>query len=432
MALEVLREYAGQFQQVGTFDGDSAADNSTWTFQYSPSYLESANAQAISHSLPLREEPFTRFEYQGFFEGMAPEGRTRTELARRFHVSPSDFLGLLSHLGSECIGAIRFRATSDDIEEPHFTPITKDHLADLCHAPVEAVVNDLSSTRLSLAGAQSKIGVYIDPLHIDAEKHPDPEHWYEPRGTAPSTHILKIASSGSQLAGNELACMELAKACGLEIAASSTIPEFEQLFVSQRFDRWFPEEEPSNHLDGHIVPLRLHQEDFCQALGWPSYAKYEIEDTVCYAQVIGNLIAKTSADSIADKRKFARMTLFNYFIGNCDNHLKNHSFLYSPSWDAAKLAPMYDAVCTTVLGYDRKLGFCIGDHQIIDDITFDDWRLFGEDLRLGKNVISRLYQDMRDSIMEGVEERRTILPDAASDQLERITQDMKPRLRPWN
>lgn len=54
------------------------------------------------------------------------------------------------------------------------------------------------------------------------------------------------------------------------------------------------------------------------------------------------------ADPIGDKRKFARITLFNYFVGNCDNHMKNHSFLYSPSWEAARLAPLYDAVSTTL------------------------------------------------------------------------------------
>ena len=225
--------------------------------------------------------------------------------------------------------------------------------------------------------------------------------------------------------------MSLARACGIETAGSLIVDGFDQLFISRRFDRYFPQDEIVQKANGLAMPWRLHQEDFCQALGWPSYLKYEIEDTVCYPIVIGNLIGRMSADVIGDKRKFAKITVFNYFIGNCDNHLKNHSFLYSPTWDAAKLAPLYDAVCTTILGYDRKMGLCIGDHQVIDEITHEDWQLFGEDLRLGRNVIKRIYSETAESIAENLNATATTLPSAAAHELEQIGEDMKTRLKPW-
>ena len=62
-----------------------------------------------------------------------------------------------------------------------------------------------SSTRLSLAGAQSKIAWFLpEGLRADRAMRGD---WLVPRGTAPSTHIIKISRRGEEgIAANELAC----------------------------------------------------------------------------------------------------------------------------------------------------------------------------------------------------------------------------------
>ena len=96
MGLTVFREYHGQFQEVGKFNENMDGRS----FSYSQSYLKSAHSHALSLSLPLRPEPYSQNDYQGFFEGMIPEGVGRNELAHRFHISPSNYLSLLEHLES--------------------------------------------------------------------------------------------------------------------------------------------------------------------------------------------------------------------------------------------------------------------------------------------------------------------------------------------
>ena len=49
--------------------------------------------------------------------------------------------------------------------------------------------------------------------------------------------------------------------------------------------------------------------------------------------------------------------LFDWAISNCDNHLKNHSFLWTPDWSSKALSPLYDITCTT---------------RRIDDVTLSD------------------------------------------------------------
>lgn len=38
--------------------------------------------------------------------------------------------------------------------------------------------------------------------------------------------------------------------------------------------------------------------------------------------------------------------LFDYLVGNCDNHLKNYALLYNPAWRTREVAPLYDVMST--------------------------------------------------------------------------------------
>lgn len=75
--LQVFREFMGAYQLVGSLD----AKDSGAVFAYTTEYLASQNAQAISLSLLLREQPFTPEESYTFFEGLLPEGEQRSTLA---------------------------------------------------------------------------------------------------------------------------------------------------------------------------------------------------------------------------------------------------------------------------------------------------------------------------------------------------------------
>lgn len=147
----------------------------------------------------------------------------------------------------------------------------------------------------------------------------------------------------------------------------------------------------------------------------------------CYARICGELIRRTSFDALSDVRSFARQVAFDYVIGNCDSHLKNHSFLYSPDWSARRLAPAYDIVCTTVLGYDHNLGMSIGDHRRIEEVCPEDFSLFAGDMQAVRRLFiedcSRIVEELPDALRK-FHDRDGQLSEVASA----ILDDIQPRL----
>ena len=367
MSLRVLREFQGEFEPVGSFD---EVDTGDITFSYSEHYLSQKSAAPLSASLPLRREPFHSNEYSGFFSGMIPEGPVRAELSMRFQIPQSDYLSMLSRLGEECVGALMFR--SDDAVESRagFRPLTQADVDELHKSEVVEIANAMQISRLSLAGAQSKTGWYL-PHGVDA-KIAGPGQWMLPIGSAPSTHIVKVASrKHPDLPMNEQVCMDVAQAAGLVVAGSFASETLDNVFISERYDRVWAD--GCSIVEGNRTPMRLHQEDFCQALGWPSFMKYEIQPNTNYMAMCGRLLREQSSNAIADVQIFGRQVAVDYLLGNCDSHLKNHSFLLGPNWRSKRLSPAYDIVCTTILGYDHNLGIDIGGHRVIDEVDAEDF-----------------------------------------------------------
>lgn len=419
MALTVWREYLGKWQEVGSFSGYAPSVS----FAYSPEYLALVEAVPLSQSLPLRLEQFERGEFQPFFEGMLPEGPVRTELAHRFQVSPSDYLTLLERIGGECVGALSFCRQGEEPPVAGYRHLEEAEVSGLQGDEVDCMATSMQSSRLSLAGAQSKTGWMLSEGVNPAKA--DLGSWMVPMGSAPSTHVIKVSSPRHRLLPqNEYVCMETARCCGLKVARSWVSETLPGVFISERYDRSWAQE---RLVGGVPAPLRLHQEDFCQSLGWPSYMKYENQPNSCYAREAGGVIRRVCADVIGDKCSFARQLAFDYLVGNCDSHMKNHSILWSPDWHARRLAPAYDIVCTTIMGYDHNLGIDIGDHRVIDEVGPQDLELLAEDVGM---PVRTLAQDCA-VIVERAPETLKMFADSEGDMGEvaaAILKDAEGRL----
>lgn len=363
---------------------------------------------ALSASLPLREEPYAPNEYSGFFSGMIPEGAVRAELSARFQIPQSDYLSMLTRLGEECVGALMFRQTGWAASTPELKPLTDAEISQIGKSEVIEIANAMQASRLSLAGAQSKTGWFL-PRGIDA-KTAGAGQWMIPLGSAPSTHIVKVASDRHpDLPINEQVCMDVAKSAGLVVAESCASATIDNVFISERYDRVWADETADGGRGKY--PFRLHQEDFCQALGWPSFMKYENRPDTCYMALCGRLIKDLSSNAIDDARIFGRQVAVDYVLGNCDSHLKNHSFLYGSDWRTKRLSPVYDIVCTTVLGYDHNLGIDIGDHRVIDDVCAEDFEYVASDL----NIPLKRYRATCAEVAECVERKLKELSEGDGD-----------------
>lgn len=216
----------------------STTDNRGVVFCYDENYLCSSNAQALSISLPLREDEFQQKECLPYFSGLLPEGEIKRKISSYLHVSESSTVRLLEVLGGECAGTVVFNSedepplqlkTEYELREENYTLITDKEISELIDKmEASPLVFSRKDFRLSLAGVQQKMAL----AHFD-------DKWFVPKGSAPSTHIIKPARRDfSDIAQNEYLSMHLG-AIFIGDAALSTLIDFceNKVFCVRRFDR---------------------------------------------------------------------------------------------------------------------------------------------------------------------------------------------------
>ena len=355
-------EKNGQMVPVGSISGE---DYRTAQFSYMDEYLDDANASPVSISLPLQREFFSAGQTRQFFEGLLPEGFTRRSVAQWLHLDENDYLSILHQLGRECLGAIRV-LKEGETQAASYEMITRQQVKALAEEGAQKSAEIVTKSHLSLTGASGKVGLYYDMAG---------NQWYLPQGTAPSTHIVK--QSHVRLEGivtNEQLSMMTAAKCGIEVPESFIIDlgsgeDKEVLYATRRYDRTF--EGAVDTINGLMCPLRLHQEDFSQAIGIPSTSKYEKERSG-YMRRMFELLRQFSTNPIADQQKLWDLIVFCFCLGNTDAHIKNFSLLYGKDLRSIRLAPAYDLVSTTVYeSSTREMSFFIGNALSIDEIRYN-------------------------------------------------------------
>jgi hypothetical protein len=92
---------------------------------------------------------------------------------------------------------------------------------------------------------------------------------------------------------------------------------------------------------------RLHQEDYCQALGTPPSAKYESNQTGIRGPTLKDMFEVTRRHMPpTDIVRLLDMVVFNVLACNTDAHAKNYSIMIRGN--GASLAPMYDVMCGAI------------------------------------------------------------------------------------
>ena len=85
-----------------------------YTFQYFEAYLASADARAVSFTLPLQAEPFISKTMFAFFDGLIPEGWLLDVAVQTWKLDPRDRMGLLLTCCKDCIGAVSVIPAKED------------------------------------------------------------------------------------------------------------------------------------------------------------------------------------------------------------------------------------------------------------------------------------------------------------------------------
>jgi serine/threonine-protein kinase HipA len=358
-------------------------DDGQITFGYAASWLEKDGAFAISHSLPLRPERFTQKECKGIFGGLLPEEGNRKVIARILQISDQNDFAMLERIGGECAGALTFLPHGDAPPTPdnNYRELTDKELADILRTlPSRPLLAGEKGVRLSLAGAQDKIAVRVDASGRISL----------PLGYAPSTHVLKPAiATWEGIVSNEVFCMRLARAVGLTAAETTAHQtEDEPYLLSPRHDR---------AIDHDGTVRRLHQEDFCQALGVPSEIKYQTEGGPglkdCFA-----LLRRASSNPVQDLLALLDAVIFNLLIGNNDGHAKNFALLYGAD-GVRRLAPLYDLVSTVYYPeIDNTLAMKIGGEANPDLVFGKELEAFARDAGLAPAGVKRRVSELAERV----------------------------------
>lgn len=359
-------------------------------FEYSAEWL--GDGFAISCSLPLgagRSRAGADAAHR-FFANLLPEGEARERVVRTLRIPNTDF-DLLRAVGGECAGALAVSTSgSPSVTSAvgRYRALQEDELAELA-ARRGYVHADQSGEqpRLSLAGAQHKCpvrvqgGTYLLPIN-----------------DAPSTHILKFeVADFRNVPAYETFTTALAKAAGLATVDVELRQIRRRHYVEiARFDRIAKS-------DGAI--RRLHQEDFCQALGFGHERKYEADGGPSLADCV-RLLRDTVADPVIDIERLMAWQAFNWLAGNADGHAKNLALLHSGR--TIRLAPFYDLVCTRAIPrVGRRLAMGVGGETDPGKISASHWQALAVECGIRPRFLQPLVQALAGRILQSLQPVRS-------------------------
>jgi len=396
-------------------------DGGQMVFDYAESWLQKPDATPLSHSLPLREKRFTRKECRGYFAGVLPEESSRTIIARNLGISERNDYAMLERIGGECAGAVTFLPAGEPLpdRDDQYRALSLPELAGILRElPRRPLLAGETGMRLSLAGAQNKIAVRVEGDAVSL-----------PLGGAPSTHILKPAVE--RFAGivfNEACCMRLAAAVGLPVAKTEIrrVEDVDYLLI-ERYDR-----RHRQNPEGAPMLERLHQEDFCQALGIVSENKYQKEGGPSLKQCFA-LLREVSSAPVLDLARLLDAVIFNYLVGNNDAHGKNFSLLYRDAGTAnieTRLAPLYDVVSTRYYPeLTRELAMKIGGEYSSDKVSKANFEQLAEDARLAKPLVRRRVPELAETVLSNLDKTAINHPvaDALDGQIRERCETMRSR-----
>ncbi len=345
----------------------------------------------LSLSMPVREESYTNKSCEAFFGGLLPEPiETKKLIARLYGLRSNSSFSLLSKIGFDCAGAVSITEPSEPLRKNAFYkleghPLNQKelhtHLEQLPKRPLFAGVDGV---RISLAGVQDKAALCMieDELCI-------------PLPDVPTTHILKPPIRGLEgSVENEYFCMALSQRAGLKTAnvKLESAGGINYLLI-ERFDR---------HFEPGLKIKRIHQEDFCQALGVVSTKKYEADGgptlTDCF-----ELLNQVTFPGV-DRLELVRRVVFNYLVGNADCHAKNFSIIHFDD-GTISLSPNYDVMCTSIYSHaTTKMAMSIGGQSDMNNIRSDNWSTLCSRINIRipafKNVCEALIKNIEASLPE--------------------------------
>jgi serine/threonine-protein kinase HipA len=356
------------------------SSSGTLRFSYLESWRQRKDAYPLSLSMPLTAEDHRHESTNAFLWGLLPDNeRTLDQYGRLFGVSSRNPVAILAHIGADCAGAVQLAPpdAADQLEGSHATRrsiewITEEDVAEELKTVREQGIPGTTQRTVglySLAGAQPKIALFEER-----------GKWGHPRGRVPTNRILKPPSGEFHgFAENEHFCLQLAADLGLG-SVTSRVMRFadEVAIVVERFDRTLQDK----------TWVRVHQEDFCQALAVMPMQKYERDGGPGIPSLI-SLLQEASTKPDVDIERLIRATALNWVLAATDAHAKNYAILHGTR--GVRLAPFYDILSFLPYAdaklYRVKLAMRIGTEYEVRRVHRKDWVALARQSRVSEGIV---------------------------------------------
>jgi serine/threonine-protein kinase HipA len=386
-----------------------------YTFTYRENY-RSTGRVPLSPALPISDTRFGHQAVAAYVEGLLPENPdVRAAWAAELKTGETAF-DLLAAMGRDCVGAVQFvrEDTPGELARraADYRPVTDTEIGErLVALRATGVSWTLPGEHWSLPGAQEKFTL----ARLG-------DRWHEARGAAASTHIVKpgVARLMHQ-AVLEYATMQVAARLGLTVATTE-LADFagETAIVITRFDRYH---------DLISAVHRLHQVDFCQAMGRMPANKYEERNGPRTAELAA-MLRRESARAEQDVRRFSDAVLFNYVVGAPDAHAKNFALLYPPR-GGPRMAPLYDL--SSALAYEPRAGgyalssvaMSIGGRRKFGQVLKKNFERHADEMKLDPTERLSRVADMAAAAPDAF---RSVLAGIDSPAAEDVADRLLPRL----
>ncbi len=417
-----LDVYVGS-TRVGQY---ARAVSGSTSFRYAPEWVNNNRAFPVSISMPLSDRLWSGREVNCFFDGLLPdEPVVRNKIASRESAESGSTFDLLSVIGRDCVGALRFIPEGGDPGNPtemNYQAISDDEIvrriATLDTTPLG--VNSENDFRISIAGVQEKTAF----LKVNGQ-------WQLPMGATPTSHIFKPAMKSSvadftDAPWNEWFCLNLCRELGLNTThADVLLLDNKPVLVVERFDRIWK----------NGIIYRLPQEDMCQALGVSPTGKYQSDGGPGVADIMALLNGSISPQE--DKIRFFNALVGFWLMAAIDGHGKNFSIFLTPG--GYKLTPLYDVMSVapypSLSLHKAKLAMSFGDKgyyrlkQVQPRHLYQTAKNSGLHKSLVDDAVSKLLSRVNDAVQHvTVQSEKIGVPQATAEQIVSIVLSQAKKL----
>jgi serine/threonine-protein kinase HipA len=336
------------------------------SFAYGTRYIERSDAfeldpvslslADIAHVRGAALFPANQLSQFGGIRDAAPDawGRRVIEAQRRVPANSLAEADYLLGAGSDRVGALDVRESLTSPVQAGATPIQSlpymlEAAERIEHGlPIPAALADVFGSAPGAGGARPKASVRDDTGLLWLAKFP-------------------AAGDTFDVAWSECCTLKLAHRCGLSVPQVK-VQDIggKSVLLIRRFDRYW--QAPGTVIDSDTalhstlpgVGLGEQRLPFVSGLTLVACDEFEsrLKSYADLAQAVRDH-AHPSLIRNNTEELFARM-VFNIFVSNDDDHLRNHGFVRDPRLPGWRLSPLYDVVPRSSVAFERQLHLQVG------------------------------------------------------------------------